>query len=92
MVLTLKDLERYKKMSVIERHSEEGKAIRAELEARMRWMPIKWRRLIRCRYILGYGALRTALEIGISTRTVTAWTADLGRWLEDKDQYLNELT
>lgn len=91
MKLTINDLREYAVMNTAQRHDERGKAIRAEIEERMRWMPIGWRRLIRCRYILGYGAIKTGLQIGISERTVRAWTSKIARWLEDKDAYLNEL-
>ena len=92
MKLTIEDLKEYAKMSVTERHTDRGRAIRAELEERMRWMPIKWRRLIRCRFILGYSPIKTAMEIHVSKTTVHEWTRQIDAWLKDKDAYLNELT
>ena len=92
MVLTLDVLKEYAAMDTLQRHSERGKAIRAELEERMRWMPIRWRRLIRYRYILRYSALRTATELNVHKNTVTNWTHEIERWLEDKETYLNEQT
>ena len=92
MVLTIDVLNEYRNMDALERHSERGKAIRAEMEERMRWMPIRWRRLIRYRYILRYSALRTATELNVHRNTVTNWTHEIERWLEDKETYLNEQT
>jgi hypothetical protein len=92
MNLTINDLNEYAKMSATERHNERGRAIRDELNFRMRWMPIKWRRLVRCRYILRYSAVRTGIEIHVSERTVRAWTKEIAEWLEDTDKYLDELT
>lgn len=92
MVLTIDDLKEYAKMSVTERNTDRGREIRKELEERMRWMPIKWRRLVRCRYILRYSAVRTGIEIHVSERTVRAWTKEIAEWLEDTDKYLDELT
>ncbi len=92
MNLTIEDLKEYAKMSATERHGERGRAIRAELDERMRWMPAKWRRLIRCRFILGYSPVKTAMEIHISHTTVYDWTRQIDKWLRDKDAYLNEMT
>ena len=92
MVLTIDDLKEYSRMSVTEKHGERGKEIRAELDMRMRWMPIKWRRLIRCRFILGYSEQRTAMEINVHKRTVGRWTREIAEYLEDTDKYLNEIT
>ena len=90
--LSIKELQEYAKMSIDERHSERGREIRAELERRMVWMPERWRKLIRCRYILRYSTVKTARVIGISERTVTTWTKELSEWLADKDAYLRKLT
>ena len=92
MKLTIDDLKVYAKMDATERHGELGRAIRTELEERMRWMPARWRKLIRCRYILDYSAVKTGLQIGISERSVRAWTKHIARWLEDTDAYLDEMT
>lgn len=92
MKLTIDDLKEYAKMDTLQRHQERGKAIRAELEERMRWMPIKWRRLIRCRFILGYSPVRTAMEIHISRTSVFELTKKIAAWLENTDEYLKEIT
>ena len=92
MELTIGDLKEYAKMSVTERHSERGRAIRTEIEERMRWMPIKWRRLIRCRFILAYSEQRTAMEINVCRQTVGRWTRDIARYLKNTDEYLKEIT
>ncbi len=92
MKLTIDDLKEYSKMDTLQRHQERGKAIRAELEERMRWMPIKWRRLIRCRFILGYSPTRTAMEIHISRTSVFELTKKIAAWLENTDEYLKEIT
>lgn len=92
MKLTLDDLKEYAAMSVTERHTDRGREMRKELEERMRWMPIKWRRLVRCRYILRYSAVRTGIEIHVSERTVRAWTKEIAEWLADTDKYLDEMT
>lgn len=90
--LSIKDLQEYARMSSEERRSERGREIRAELEERMLWMPARWRKLIRCRYILNYSAVKTARVMGISERTVTTWTKELSEWLADKDAYLRRQT
>lgn len=92
MNLTIDDLKEYAKMSVTERRTDRGRAIRAELEERMRWMPIKWRRVIRCRYIMNMSVTRTSIEINASRSAVFKWTGQIARWLRDKDEYLNEIT
>lgn len=92
MKLTLDDLKEYAAMSVTERHTDRGREIRKELDERMRWMPIRWRRVIRCRYIMNMSVRRTSIEINASERAVYKWTRQIAEWLEDKDKYLNELT
>ena len=92
MKLTIDDLKDYAKMGVLERHSERGKAIRKEIEERMRWMPGRWRRLIRFRFILRYSELRTATELHVEKRTVWRWTKEIAAWLEDTDKYLETMT
>jgi hypothetical protein len=92
MELKLNHLKEYARMTAEERQSERGKSIRAELIYRMRWMPKRWRKLVRCRYILRYSAVRTGIEIHVSERTVRAWTKEIAEWLEDTDKYLEELT
>lgn len=92
MELTIEDLKEYAKMSVTERHTDRGRAIRQELEARMRWMPKRWRRLIRCRYIMSMSVTRTAIEINASRSAIHKWTRQIAQWLEDKDKYLEEMT
>ncbi len=92
MNLTINDLKEYAKMSVTERHTERGKEIRKELEERMRWMPIRWRRVIRCRYIMSMSVTRTSMEINASRSAIHKWTRQIARWLEDKDKYLEEMT
>lgn len=92
MKLTIDDLKVYAKMDATERHGELGRAIRTELEERMRWMPIRWRRLIRFRFILRYSELRTATELHVEKRTVWRWTRQIAEWLEDTDKYLETMT
>lgn len=92
MKLTIEDLREYAAMSVTERNTERGREIRKEIDERMRWMPIRWRRVVRCRYILNMSRRRTAIEINASESTVKNWTRQIARWLEDKDKYLDELT
>ncbi len=89
--LSIKDLQEYAMMSIEERRSDRGREIREELEKRMLWMPERWRKLIRYRYILRYTAVKTSRSIGISVRTVTTWTKELSEWLADKDAYLRKL-
>ena len=90
MELKLKHLKEYARMTATERQSEYGRAIRAELNYRMRWMPKRWRQLVRCRYIMRYSAVRTGFEIHVSERTVRTWTREIAEWLEDTDKYLEE--
>ena len=89
--LSIYDLKEYAGMSIEERRSDRGREIREELEKRMLWMPARWRKLIRYRYILGYTAVKTARMVGISERSVTTWTKELSNWLADKDAYLRKL-
>jgi DNA-directed RNA polymerase specialized sigma subunit len=92
MKLMLDDLKEYAAMSVTERHTDRGREIRKELDERMRWMPIRWRRVIRCRYIMNMSVRRTSIEISASESAVKKWTRQIAEWLEDKDKYLDELT
>lgn len=89
--LSIKDLQEYAMMSIEERRSDRGREIREEMEKRMLWMPDRWRKLIKYRYILGYTSVKTSRMIGISVRTVTTWTKELSEWLADKDAYLRKL-
>ena len=79
-------------MSVTERHTDRGKAIRQELEERMRWMPTRWRRIVRCRYIMDYSVTRTAMELNIHRNTVLNWTREIAEWLEDTEKVLDSET
>ena len=90
MKLTIEDLREYAKMDVITRHTDRGKEIRQELNERMRWMPMRWRRIVRCRYIMGMSILRTSMELNISKASVTRGTREIARWLVDTDKYLEE--
>jgi DNA-directed RNA polymerase specialized sigma subunit len=92
MKLTIEDLREYAAMSVTERNTDRGREIRKEIDERMRWMPIRWRRVVRCRYIMNMSLRRTAIEINASESSVKKWTRQIARWLEDKDKYLDELT
>lgn len=92
MKLMLKDLNEYRKMSDQQRRGERGQAIRAELEYRMRWMPRKWRLVVKCRFIKRMSAVKTAMECHISDRTYTNRVSEIAEWLEDTDKYLEEMT
>ena len=92
MKLTLNDLQEYACMDTHQRMQPRGREIRDELNLRMKWMPKKWRRLIHYRYLLGYHPKRVADEMHVGMRTVYYWTRELGRWLKDKDEYLDEIT
>ena len=92
MKLTIKILNEYRRMSDAQRLSERGTAIRAELNYRMRWMPRKWRNLVRARYIKRMSCVRAAMEIHVSERTFNTWVREIAEWLEDTDRYLEELT
>ena len=91
MELKLKDLNEYRKMSDAQRRSERGQAIRAELEYRMRWMPRKWRLLVKCRYVRRMSVVKTCIEANISRTTFDRRRRELAEWLEDTDRYLEEM-
>lgn len=91
MELRLKDLNEYRKMSDAQRRSERGQAIRAELEYRMRWMPRKWRLLVKYRYVKRMSVVKTCIEAKISSTTFDRRRKELAEWLEDTDKYLEEM-
>lgn len=90
--MNLDDLKEYKRMTVTERNGERGKAIRAEIDRLMPWMPERWRRVIFCRYIQNMSLTRTALEIPCHPNTVKKCTRKIAEWLKDKDEYLRRDT
>lgn len=91
MVLRIKDLNEYRRMSDQQRRGERGQAIRAELEYRLRWMPKKWRLIVKFRYIKRMSVVRTAMECNISDRTYNNRVREIAEWLEDADKYLDEM-
>ena len=90
--MRLQDLQEYKRMSAAERNGERGKAIRAELETLLPWMPYRFRRVVSCRYIRDMSLIATAMEIHCHPNTVKKWTKQISAWLKDKDEYLRRDT
>lgn len=88
--MTLADLKRYRRMTDEERETEHGCAIMAELYDNMRWMPQKWREIVRVRYIERRSVVQTCMELHIGKTTYLRRTKELAEWLEDTERYLRE--
>lgn len=86
--MTLAELKRYRRMTDEERETEHG--ITAELNDRMRWMPHKWREIVRVRYIERRSVVQTCMELHIGKTTYLRRTKELAEWLEDTERYLRE--
>lgn len=87
MKLTLADLKRYRRMTNAERNND---PIKEEIYDRMRWMPEKWRRIVKVRYIERRSVAYTCMELHIGKTTYLRRTKELAEWLEDTEKYLRE--
>lgn len=91
MVLSLRELNEYRRMSDKQRQGERGCVIRAEIDHRMRWMPKKWRVIVIERTLKRRSIVRTCMELSISRTTYFRRIAELADWLEDTDEYLERI-
>ena len=80
MNLTFADLKECK------RNTDRAKAIRAELDFRLRWMPKDLREIARQRFVMKRSMVRTCMELSISHSTYCRRVTSLAEWLIDTNE------